>query len=919
MQSDTIRHKVKIFISSKIDARYTIVRKALEELLLETGLTSVYNFETAAGSSMSMPDAYLQQIEDSHLCLFLVDNKDGVTDPVLAEYQRAKSLKRKIICLFCDENEKTPTQLEEEYKKDGIGKYCHVHEFADFTKQAYETVLQDIVNLYRNKLEITTPDNKNNSDSTELPELHPSVIENSIIHRDVFRKIDKTKNELVNAIFSFSDVKNENTSDIDDLSTEFLQIILCNKKIDSINFHNLCEEIIKLHHPQYKDLMSERLKAVEYYLKGEIDKCIVTLKDILHKSEDDEIAPWFFNDVAIDLRNALYISDETSNIVFSINNEGQKYIDKNPETVFFPLIDRLENNIHKEISNQYYMAQSNSPYTTILGGQTKVFHEIAEYFFTALTYGSVTHLMLTRSRIIDALTALCFMYSDHDLFVNLVKMLIIERKGKDLEKLIRTYNQPVDIVNSNDVKTIRNCIDCIPIENQRLMSEFLLLEYFGYYFSDSEYEELSTKLILFSLKWIDDPARIFSLGSFIFKTILSNLERLGADRVVELIIRVLSMEKNRWYDDALEISSKINFNFISETNQLSMREKSIDIITNNERKKSLNKLEKHLLNFKFTSTINTGILDDAIRDNMADFYNKDYQFIIFDRKNRESILKKIESYIGSIEIRNKQQGRLGTYYIFGINPYLSILNIIINNKNLDLGWDEIIPIISCLTNTLKASNQRYSDKCDAILLLIGLKNHFIFNKEWNEYITPLINSESEILIGNSVDPFEKDSKQVLYFSFQMLLYVFDQSTPGKVINSILSITKMSDYEVVKCLKNLDVILKEFNFEDTSDQVIMSLIYLASVMTNHKELDIRFYATKCLIQLTHSKYRHLVLPQLSSIMDTGTSMIKASIISRVKNISDNDNSVRDYIIQKGKVDNNYLVRKVANSSDYQAIY
>lgn len=84
-----------------------------------------------------------------------------------------------------------------------------------------------------------------------------------------------------------------------------------------------------------------------------------------------------------------------------------------------------------------------------------------------------------------------------------------------------------------------------------------------------------------------------------------------------------------------------------------------------------------------------------------------------------------------------------------------------------------------------------------------------------------------------------------------------------------------------------------------------------MMTNHKERDVRFFAIKCLIQLAHSKYSQIVLPQLSLAMDTGTSIIKASIISRVNQIEHNNQAIINYIIQKGKVDNNYLVRKIAN--------
>ena len=83
------------------------------------------------------------------------------------------------------------------------------------------------------------------------------------------------------------------------------------------------------------------------------------------------------------------------------------------------------------------------------------------------------------------------------------------------------------------------------------------------------------------------------------------------------------------------------------------------------------------------------------------------------------------------------------------------------------------------------------------------------------------------------------------------------------------------------------------------------------MCNEEEIDIRFWATKCLIQLTYSTYKKIALYQLTNIMNSGSSELKITIISRLKQISldDNDEFI-EFIINKAKVDNNFLVRKIA---------
>ena len=83
MRNQTVNDKVKIFISSRIDEKFTIVRKALKLLLEETNMCEVFAFEKSNASTEEVISYYLDKIEDVDLCIFLIDNKSGVSDAVL--------------------------------------------------------------------------------------------------------------------------------------------------------------------------------------------------------------------------------------------------------------------------------------------------------------------------------------------------------------------------------------------------------------------------------------------------------------------------------------------------------------------------------------------------------------------------------------------------------------------------------------------------------------------------------------------------------------------------------------------------------------------------------------------------------------------------------------------------------------------
>jgi len=118
-----IRHKMNIFISSKCGQKYTIARKALDTLLRATGMAEVYVFEEEPGSSLDTRSAYLDEVERADLCVFLIDNKDGVSDSVLREQKRAKEKGLRLIYIFCDEEERKPTLMQQELTASLTEKY----------------------------------------------------------------------------------------------------------------------------------------------------------------------------------------------------------------------------------------------------------------------------------------------------------------------------------------------------------------------------------------------------------------------------------------------------------------------------------------------------------------------------------------------------------------------------------------------------------------------------------------------------------------------------------------------------------------------------------------------------------------------------------------------------------------------------
>ena len=73
--------RIKVFISSICGdkGKYDRVRASLKRLLEETKMVDVYLFEQEEASTLTAEQHYLWALEESDVCIFLIDNDDGVT------------------------------------------------------------------------------------------------------------------------------------------------------------------------------------------------------------------------------------------------------------------------------------------------------------------------------------------------------------------------------------------------------------------------------------------------------------------------------------------------------------------------------------------------------------------------------------------------------------------------------------------------------------------------------------------------------------------------------------------------------------------------------------------------------------------------------------------------------------------------
>ena len=402
-----IGHKLRAFVSSKCGGKYAIARKALKALLEATGLVEVYAFETEPASSENTKSAYLESIDESNLCIFLVDNGDGVPAAVLSEEKRAKDRGLRLIYIFCDETKKEPIPMQQEIRDNLTQKYSVVHEFSDIVEKAYLSVLQDLIVIYRRRAGRYADVDNEELPSSEPPTITPLSQGVYSLEKGRYPSSAFVTQTLMKGIMPlFSSEEKLTPSDLEKYLATQLNVILSRTAFHEDAFISLKTEVLSAQNPAIIELIEKRLDAQKLYFQAEYEDCLKQLQNALSISIKNECIPtWLANDVAIDIRHVFAMIDDLNNCV-TLDNPGQKFIQDSKEYVFYPQLDRHVGSMQEAIANRYYTELSSSPYSIQYGGLDGMFKNLAGAFCIAQMHGSIIQTVICKDRLISVTSML---------------------------------------------------------------------------------------------------------------------------------------------------------------------------------------------------------------------------------------------------------------------------------------------------------------------------------------------------------------------------------------------------------------------------------------------------------------------------------------------------------------------------------
>ena len=715
--------KIRVFISSICGIeKYDRIRTQLESLLLDTGFFEIYKFEDEGASTISAGDHYKYELKYSDVCVFLIDNADGVRPGVQAEIDLAKQLNKKALFYFCDECSKEKTVLEQGLMGAQFAKSTTVHHFDDLGKNGAEDLIKDIIRIYRfycagDMLIQSLTD----VDEHHISNLHDEDAMKYSLPKSVLNNIDKCKKYFLNNVlwknYFSDDSLIENTSELDDWCETFLAVLFEGASVKRFNSLMFLKCLSELQPKDFFEIVQIRWSAVQAHYMGDAEQCICYLQEALKKAKETKQPAWLINDILIDLRNEEQVYYQIIGTYY-VPSPAQKELDERPERVYYPLIDRIHNSIRERYIDGLFKNKTRSPYTVTLGNDFSIYAEMfASAYVIAMYNGSLTHLTLIYKELEEYFFYCSSVYGDIIFRNNLLKMSVIHRGQKYVNELLGEYPEILVCGTSDSAKEMMDFCENEPLAYRKLMLRMTMMRAVGYLLDDKTFTYYSNEIITGINNWFEKDNYARDLGNYIFPCLSKISLRLSQDDLATICCKFLEFNYSRWYDDMFKFMAyHIDINKLTEATAKRLMDNLIIAMDNKVSRECMFNSPTFIYTFRKNNRLLTEELHTKIQQIMPQFYDGSYSLETnFD--NPEIVRSFGEKYLERIKSNNKTQGKDGVFYGYGVRNIATLNNIISNAYDL-FSQDFIDDVVNTLVETVLESKESISIKMDAVKLLI---------------------------------------------------------------------------------------------------------------------------------------------------------------------------------------------------------
>jgi len=906
--------KIQVFISSACgdepwEQKYNYVREALKVLIESTGFAETYVFESKGASINSAGEHYTYALEDCDVCIFLIDNYDGIPAGVQKEIDTVNKHSKKSLYYFCDQTSKEETPLQKRLKGENYAKSKTIHDFKDIIKMGAYDLINDLVMIYKHycKGRLVQSEETMVEQTVDASKIELSIYSDSVAQKVVLTNIEGCVEYFTKLIFGFSHDEAEKTCNLDQLCVSFLPVLFEGFSINKDDLSSLLSEIEKLQTVQSFAVTKKRYEAIGEYYLGDQEACIKKLDEALKIAKENGLSEWLIKDILIDLRNQEIFLKESQN-TFSVTMKYQDELDSSQNLLYYPLLDRLDSNYYEGIIKQTIKYKFQTPGTITYGhGLGEHIKSLAGIYVLAMFNGSLSHLQLLYKRIEYISFYNATRYSDWSIKKLLLKTAIISGEEKETDGIIRCFGELLNKMNEKDAYEIYYFTNNIPIAYKQFNSKLEAFRITSYYLDENNFDSIWTELYELISIWTKDDNSIIVIGSKIFAALEESYLRIPQEQLINIICNCIHNHKRRFYDEIFKLIYKcVNLEEVSPEIAKNLLEVIIVIVRNPEERKQIHRIEVALFTLRKNYRRLTEDLDKVIAEEMPDFYKNVYLLETTDKEDSD-MPNFLNTYIKQLRAENENQGKNGTFFGRGNLLHITIKNILQQSK-VEFTDELIDSAFKVSIMTLLRERQTFEAKIDAIELLVYLLQSRPGIIERNKtIINELLSNKLKVETAKSI--MSNLGETNLRFSAILLYKCLGEDIIVGLLNALADIgdDTLSNRKASAAFMNY---LETSNFPLSDIQLEHIILQQAIEWTMESDVDIRWNAVQILFLLLQNiENSKVVCNQLVKLMDTDNVYIKNKILRNVHLLEAVDYETLKYIVQKASVDTNYVVRKV----------
>lgn len=908
--------KIKVFISSICGVeKYDKVRAELKSAIEVTQLADVYTFEGKNASTLPAGTHYTFALEDSDICIFLIDNADGIRPGVQAEIDTVKKYNIKALYYFCDENQKEKTALEQSLMGAHFAKSKTVHSFSELSKDGAQALIDDIVAVYHyyctGKI-IVKPDERDEIQEVEIAGTEKYQL--PTIPKATLKNVDKCRDYILKFVLGYSQGKfpdeKEKSSEIDEWGLEFLQVLLEGKSIKRFNTAMYLDTLKAQQAEEHYQIVYIRWQAIQAYFSGDIEKCVEYLEAALKLAKDTAQPTWVIKDILVDLRNQHWTCCTARNVYSE--PPAQKELTESSEELYYPILDRIHESLHEKYIEGLYKKKTGSPYSVTIGNNLDQYGEmLSSSLIVSMYNGSLTHILLIYEKIRDFVFYLSCKYDDWNLRLNLYKLAIFAGKEKEIKGIQDSYPEVLNNLTADEAESIMDFCLNHPIKYKRLSSQLLAFGSVGYFLDDKCYERYEKSIVAEIKSWLSSDNPVLSIGENIFKCLSGVAYRMSQDTLGKICCQFIDRQYSRWYLDMFKfIANRIDLRKMSDDSAKALIEHINCVLDSEKEREQVKYSPLFLCVLRKQNRAITEDMDKKIAEYLPTYYGGAYRLETSENENQD-MLGFVREYAERIRKSNETQGKDGVYFGHGTREIATVRAILLG-KEFVCDPEIMDVLISTVADTLLISKESISTKLDAIALLICIavkypedyiRNQSVFEKLFEQQ--KAIEVADHSIISSNIDSISlKIGLQLLFTSMGKDVYG-DILELMPYIQGDIATTISVTHLIVEYLENSDDVMLPSRVEAIILQNVLQWLH-------SEHTDIRWNATRILLTMSRNPENYgIVNHQLVNLIDSNSVYIKNLIMRHLHKMNGITDGTREHIISKCKHDANFVVRMVCD--------